>query len=236
MKKNKQLIPIINNDWDIILKKEFKKDAFIKLLKFIKEERNKYNIFPKEEKVFNALKLSSFAKTKIVILGQDPYHKKGQANGLSFSVANGINIPPSLKNIFKELKNDLQINISQNGNLENWANQGILLLNSILTVREKHPESHKKIGWEKFTDTIISKLSSKKEGLIFMLWGKFAQNKEKLINKKKHYILKANHPSPLSAYRGFLGCKHFSKTNKILISNKKKPIDWGLCSNTLTLF
>ena len=136
----------------------------------------------------------------------------------------------------KELKTDLEIKISQNGNLENWANQGILLLNSILTVREKSPGSHKKIGWEKFTNTIISKLSSKKEGLIFILWGNFAQEKATLINRRKHYILKANHPSPLSAHRGFLGCKHFSKTNKILNNNNKKPIDWNLCPNTLTLF
>ena len=236
MNKVKHIIPFINNDWDIILKDEFQKKSFKKLLDIIKCERKKFNIFPKEDKIFNALKLSSFSKTKIVIIGQDPYHKKGQANGLCFSVSNGTKIPASLQNIFKELQTDLQIQISKNGNLEKWALQGILLLNTILTVREKAPASHQNIGWEEFTDTIISTLSLKKNKLIFILWGTYAQKKITLINDKKHYILKATHPSPLSAYRGFLGCKHFSKTNKILIKNNKPAIKWDLCSDSLTLF
>ncbi|MEC9209310.1 MAG: uracil-DNA glycosylase [Bacteroidota bacterium] len=227
---------LINNDWDIILKDEFQKKAFAKLMQFIVAERKEHTIFPSEEKVFTALKLSSFSQTKIVIIGQDPYHGKGQAHGLAFSVPNGEKIPPTLRNILKELQSDLQIPIRRNGNLESWANQGVLLLNTILTVREKEAGSHQDLGWENFTDVLISKLSSEKNGLIFLLWGTFAQKKASLINHKKHYLLKTSHPSPLSAYRGFLGCKHFSKTNDILIKNNQKPIEWNLCSDPLILF
>jgi len=232
----KDATPLINNDWEIILKDEFRKKSFKGLTKFLANERKYFTVFPSEDKVFTAFKLSSFSKTRIIIIGQDPYHGKEQAHGLSFSVANGKKIPPSLHNIFKELQSDLQIPIAQNGNLESWGNQGVLLLNAILTVREKEAGSHQNLGWEDFTDAVISKLSSEKNGLIFLLWGAFAQNKSSLINAKKHHILKTTHPSPLSAYKGFLGCKHFSKTNEILIKNNRKPINWNLCLNTLTLF
>jgi len=219
----------INNDWDIILKDVFKKKSFVKLMQCISKERKNARIFPTEENVFNAFKISSFAITKVVIIGQDPYHKKGQAHGLAFSVPNGITPPPSLKNIFKEISSDLGIKMQEKGNLENLGEQGVLLLNTVLTVREKQPGSHQKLGWENFTNTVISKLSLEKKGLIFLLWGAFAHNKSSLINKRKHYILKTTHPSPLSAYKGFLGSKHFSKTNDILIKNNQKPINWNLC-------
>ena len=228
----KHTTPLINNDWDIILKDEFQKESFKELTQFVANEREKYSVFPLEDNVFTALKLCSFSKTKVVVIGQDPYHGKGQAHGLAFSVPNGEKIPPSLGNIFKELQSDLNIPISRNGNLESWAKQGVLLLNATLTVREKEAGSHQYLAWEDFTDSVISKLSSEKNGLIFLLWGAFAQKKSVLINTKKHYILKTNHPSPLSAYRGFLGCKHFSKTNKILIKNNHKPINWNLCIST----
>ncbi len=232
----KHITSIINNDWDIILKDEFQKQYFKKLKHIIANERKTKNIFPKDDSVFNALKLSSFSQTKIVIIGQDPYHKIGQAHGLSFSVTNNQKIPPSLYNIFKELQSDLNILPTKNGNLETWANQGVLLLNSILTVRENEAGSHQELGWEKFTDEIISKLSKNKKGIIFLLWGSFAQKKSLLINEQKHTILKTSHPSPLSAYRGFIGCKHFSKINQILKKNNQIPINWKLCSNTLKLF
>ena len=228
--------PLIKNDWDIVLKSKFKTKSFKNLIQLLNQEKKKYNIFPSEDNIFKAFKLSSFNKTRIVIIGQDPYHGKGQAHGLAFSVPKGKKIPPSLFNIFKELQSDLQIPITHNGNLEYWANQGVLLLNTILTVRENEAGSHKNIGWENFTDFAISKLSLIKNGLIFMLWGNFAQNKSSLIDPKKHYILKTSHPSPLSAHKGFLGCSHFSKTNNILLKNNQKPIDWNLCSDTLTLF
>ena len=227
--------PKIDNDWDIILKNEFKKKSFKKLMQFIDNERKKYNVFPSPENIFNAFKISSFSKTKVIIIGQDPYHRIGQAHGLSFSVNNTL-IPPSLKNILKELKADVKSTITDNGNLEKWAHQGVLLLNVILTVREKEAGSHKNIGWENFTNMVISKLSAEKKGLIFLLWGRLAQKKSELINSKKHYILKTTHPSPFSAHKGFLGCKHFSKTNNILIKNKQKPINWNICSNSPTLF
>ena len=232
--KDKNLL--INNDWDIILKNEFKTKSFKNLIRLLNYERKKHTIFPSEDNVLTAFKLSSFAKTKIVIVGQDPYHGKGQAHGLAFSVPKGSKIPPSLHNILKELKSDLKIPITNNGSLENWAKQGILLLNTTLTVREKEAGSHKNIGWEDFTNITISKLSSHKKGLIFLLWGNFAQRKSSLINAKKHHILKTSHPSPFSARKGFLGCKHFSKTNTILVKNNQKPINWNLCSDTLTLF
>jgi len=232
----KETIPLINNNWEIILKDEFQKRYFKELTKSVTNERKNHTIFPSKEKIFTAFKLCSFSETKIIILGQDPYHGKEQANGLCFSVPIGTKLPPSLHNILKELQSDLKIPITKNGDLENWANQGVLLLNSILTVRAKEAGSHQNLGWEKFTDTVIEKLSKKKNGLIFLLWGALAQKKSVLINTKKHHILKTSHPSPLSAYKGFLGCKHFSKTNDILIKNNQNPIDWNLCPNTLTLF
>ena len=225
----KHITSIINNDWDIILKDEFQKQYFKKLKNIIANERKTKNIFPKHDSVFNALKLSSFSQTKIVIIGQDPYHKISLAHGLAFSVANNQKIPPSLNNIFKELHSDLNILPTKNGNLEAWASQGVLLLNSILTVRENEAGSHQGLGWEKFTDVIISKLSKNKKGIVFLLWGSFAQKKSLLINEQIHTILKTSHPSPLSAHRGFIGCKHFSKTNQILKKNNQIPINWKLC-------
>ena len=227
---------ILNADWNSFLEKEWKSDSFTTIIKKLKKERTQNTIFPTDDLIFNALNKTPLLKLKVVILGQDPYHGKGQAHGLSFSVPTGITVPPSLKNIFKELQQDLKLTPPNNGNLTKWAKQGVLLLNSTLTVREKEAGSHQKLGWEGFTDSVISKLSSKKDGLIFLLWGAFAQKKSVLIDTKKHYILKTTHPSPFSAYRGFLGCRHFSKTNEILTKNNQKPIDWNLCSDSLTLF
>ena len=226
----------LNSDWKTFLKKEIKSDDFKKIISELSAERKHHTIFPENEMIFNAFNQTNIDELKVVILGQDPYHGKGQAHGLSFSVPNGVKTPPSLRNIFKELKADLNLPIPQNGNLITWAEQGVLLLNSTLTVREKQPGSHLKIGWEEFTDSIIKKISDEKDGIIFLLWGAFAQKKEVLIDKKKHHILTAAHPSPFSAYRGFLGCKHFSKTNEILIKNNQEPINWKLCSEPLTLF
>ena len=226
----------LNNDWIEFLQDELESDSFKLTLKKVDLERKRFVIFPKNKLVFYTFNKTPLSKVKVVILGQDPYHGKGQAHGLSFSVPNGIKAPPSLRNIFKELKHDLKLTPPDNGNLTKWAEQGVLLLNSTLTVREKEAGSHQKIGWESFTDSVISELSSKKNGIIFLLWGTFAHQKADLIDTKKHYILKTTHPSPFSAYRGFLGCKHFSKTNEILTKNNQEPIDWKLCSNSLTLF
>ena len=226
----------INSDWKIFLKEELCSENFQAIISTLKAERNKHNIFPKDDELFGAFNITSLENLKVIILGQDPYHRKGQAHGLSFSVPNGVKIPPSLRNIFKELKADLNIPISTNGDLKSWAKQGVLLLNTTLTVREKEASSHQKIGWENFTDKIIEKISKKKKAIIFLLWGASAQRKSILIDTKKHYILTTSHPSPLSSYRGFLGCKHFSKTNEILIKNNQHPIKWKLCSDHLTLF
>ena len=226
----------LNPDWKAFLKDELNSNTFQAIISKLESERKHHTIFPENEVLFNAFNQTNIDDLKVVVLGQDPYHGKGQAHGLSFSVPNGGRIPPSLRNIFKELKADLNLPISQNGNLNTWAEQGVLLLNSTLTVREKQAGSHQKLGWEDFTDSIIKKIADKKEGIIFLLWGAFAQKKSILINDKKHYILTTTHPSPFSAYRGFLGCKHFSKTNEILVNNKKQPINWKLCSESLTLF
>ncbi len=226
----------LNNNWIEFLEDELESDSFKLILKKVDLERKRFVIFPKNELVFYAFNKTPLSKVKVVILGQDPYHGKNQAHGLSFSVPNGIKNPPSLRNIFKELNSDLKIPISENGDLTKWTAQGVLLLNSTLTVREKEAGSHQKLGWESFTDSVISKLSSKKNGIIFLLWGAYAQKKSVLIDTKKHYILKTTHPSPFSAYRGFLGCKHFSKTNELLTKNNQKPINWNLCSDSLTLF
>ena len=226
----------INSDWRTFLKEELYSDNFQAIISTLQTERNTYTVFPKDDKLFNAFNITSLENMKVVILGQDPYHGKEQAHGLSFSVPNGVKTPPSLRNIFKELQADLNVPVSLNGNLSHWAKQGVLLLNATLTVREKEAGSHQKLGWENFTDRIIEKISKKKEGIIFLLWGAFAQRKSILIDAKKHHILTAAHPSPFSAYRGFFGCKHFSKTNEILIKNNQRPIDWKLCSEPLTLF
>ena len=226
----------INSDWRTFLKEELDSDNLQAIISALQTEMNTYTIFPKNNELFNAFNITALENLKVVILGQDPYHGKGQAHGLSFSVPNGVKTPPSLRNIFKELQTDLNIPISNNGNLSPWGKQGVLLLNATLTVREKEAGSHQKLGWENFTDTVIEKISKKKEGIIFLLWGVFAQKKSILINTKKHHILTAAHPSPFSAYKGFFGCKHFSKTNKILIKNNQQSIDWKLCSEPLTLF
>ena len=185
-------------------------------------------IYPPGSLLFNAFLKTPFNKVKVVILGQDPYHNKGQAHGLSFSVPKGVNKPPSLVNIFIELKNDLGIEPPIHGNLEKWAHQGVLLLNATLTVRENEPGSHSKIGWIDFTNEVIKKISDEKKGVVFLLWGKFAQDKQILIDETKHYVLKAAHPSPFSADKGFFGCRHFSKTNELLMKQGYEPIDWKL--------
>ncbi|MEE2700123.1 MAG: uracil-DNA glycosylase [Bacteroidota bacterium] len=220
--------PEIEASWKIVLSNEFNKDYFLKLKQFLVQEKQENSIYPKGDEIFNAFNFTSFEKVKVVILGQDPYHGKGQAHGLSFSVPDNIKPPPSLKNIFKELASDMQIPISETGNLSSWAKQGVLLLNTTLTVRARQAGSHQSKGWENFTDAVISKISAKKERVVFLLWGRFAQNKTTLIDENKHHILTAPHPSPFSAYNGFFGCKHFSKTNVILKENGLKEIDWRL--------
>ncbi|TAH26405.1 MAG: uracil-DNA glycosylase [Cytophagales bacterium] len=222
------MIDNLSNDWNGYLKPEANKSYFKQLEYFIQLERQMSNIFPSSGLVFNALQLCSFANTKIVIIGQDPYHGLGQANGLAFSVNEGVKLPPSLKNIFKELNADLGIRISNSGNLQSWANQGVLLINSILTVKENTPSSHKDRGWEQFTDTLISLLSDQKNHLVFMLWGAYAQEKGKIIDSQKHLVLMAPHPSPFSAHKGFLGCKHFSKANQYLLKNNLSEIIWNV--------
>ena len=226
----------LHAEWKAFLKEELNSYNFQAINSALAIEKNIYTILPENDVIFNAFNFTTPSNIKVVILGQDPYHGKGQANGLSFSVPNGVKTPPSLRNIFKELQSDLKHSISSNGNLESWAKQGVLLMNATLTVREKKAGSHQKLGWELFTDSIIKKLSEEKEGLIFLLWGAFAQKKSALIDTNKHHILTTTHPSPFSAYKGFLGCNHFSKTNKILLNNNQKPINWKLCSEPLTLF
>ena len=219
----------LNLRWQTFLKEELDSKNFQAIISNLEKERKNYTIFPENDVVFNALNFTTPSNIKVVILGQDPYHGKSQAHGLAFSVSSGVKIPPSLRNIFKELQSDMNHSFCINGNLDSWAKQGVLLLNSTLTVREKIAGSHQRLGWELFTDSIIKKISDEKEGIIFLLWGNFAKKKSVLINTNKHYILTAPHPSPFSAYRGFLGCKHFSKTNKILLNNNQKPINWKLC-------
>jgi len=219
----------IEESWKEVLKDEFEKTYFQHIVTFLKAEKASGKIiYPPGSLIFNSFKQTPFSKIKVVIIGQDPYHNVGQAHGLSFSVPDGIPKPPSLLNIFKELKNDLGIEISENGNLEKWASQGVLLLNASLTVRQNEPGSHAQIGWLQFTDEVIKKISTKREGIIFLLWGKFAQEKQSLIDETKHAVLKAAHPSPFSASNGFFGCKHFSKTNELLIKQQKNPIDWKI--------
>lgn len=218
----------INNDWIEPLKPEFSKEYYKNLFLTIKNEYSKYPVYPKSEDVFNAFHLTPFNKVKVVIIGQDPYHEPGQAHGLSFSVKPGIDIPPSLVNIYKELKDDVGIEIPNNGYLVKWAEEGVLLLNTILTVRAHQAMSHSKIGWEEFTNAAIEVLNKQDRPIVFMLWGKPAQAKEVMLNNKNHLILKAPHPSPLSAYRGFFGCRHFSKANEFLVSHGDTPIDWQI--------
>lgn len=218
----------LGNDWDEILKDEWKKNYYQNLRKKLIREYKNYTIYPNMYDIFNALKKVSYKDSKVVILGQDPYHGKGQAHGYSFSVQKGVKIPPSLLNIYKELENDLSLYIPNHGNLEKWADQGVLLLNSTLTVREGLANSHKDLGWSNLTDTIIKKLNEKKEPLVFLLWGKFAQSKDIFLSNPKHLVIKSAHPSPFSAHRGFFGSHPFSRTNKFLEKNNIKPIDWQI--------
>ena len=220
--------PAIAESWKSELETEFNSDYFTKLKAFLLSEKQTHRIFPPGNKIFSAFNHTPFEKVKVVILGQDPYHGEGQAHGLCFSVPDGIAKPPSLVNIFKEIKDDLDFPIPATGNLEKWADQGVLLLNATLTVRANLAGSHQKQGWENFTDATIKRLSDKRENLVFILWGKFAQNKEALIDKSKHLILKSAHPSPFSAYNGFFGCRHFSKTNEYLRSKGIDEIDWKI--------
>ena len=219
----------IEPSWKQELKEEFDKPYFEQIVHFLKEEKKAGKvIYPPGKLIFNAFECTPFSKVKVVIIGQDPYHNPGQAHGLSFSVPDKIQPPPSLVNIFKELHNDLDIPIPNTGNLEKWAMHGVLLLNASLTVEANKPMSHSQFGWHLFTDAVIKHISKGKEHVVFMLWGRFAQNKETLIDASKHNILKAAHPSPFSAHSGFFGCGHFSKTNNWLREHGEKPIDWSL--------
>ena len=220
--------PAMEAGWKNALAEEFGKEYFVHLKQFLKEEKaDGRQIYPPGPQIFAAFNNTPFDEVKVVILGQDPYHGPGQAHGLSFSVPEGVRPPPSLQNIFKELHSDLGLPIPQSGDLSHWAKQGVLLLNAMLTVRANAPASHQKKGWEEFTDAVIKTLSDKKQGVIFILWGKYAQSKEALIDTTKHSILKAPHPSPFSADSGFFGSKPFSKTNEILKKMGKREIEWG---------
>ena len=218
----------IDESWKNLLSEEFKKPYFNDIRAFVKEEYKRKIVYPKGRDVFNAFNSTPVSKVKVVILGQDPYHGPNQAHGLCFSVLEGVPVPPSLKNIYKEINLDLGIGISKSGFLQKWANQGVFLLNSVLTVEKGKANSHRNCGWEFFTAKVIERLSEARKGLVFLLWGKSAQEKEKIIDSNRHLILKAPHPSPLSAHTGFLGCKHFSKTNTYLQENKKNLIDWRI--------
>jgi len=219
---------MIGNDWDKILENEFKKDYFIKLMNNIREEYRKKTIFPRKDQVFNAFRYTPYKNVKVVILGQDPYHGVGEAEGLSFSVPLDIRKPPSLVNIFKELQDDLGCSIPNHGSLHSWAREGVLLLNAVLTVVKDHAASHQGMGWETFTDNVIKLINEKDEPVVFILWGRYARSKKKLITNPKHLVIESAHPSPLSAYNGFFGSKPFSKTNKYLESKGIKPINWEI--------
>ncbi|MDX9847822.1 MAG: uracil-DNA glycosylase [Tenuifilaceae bacterium] len=220
--------PVIEDSWKEILASEFGKDYFANLKRFLLEEKKQYTVYPSGGNIFNAFNLTPFQRVRVVILGQDPYHGPGQAHGLCFSVPQGIPQPPSLVNIIKEINSDLGLAIPNHGNLEKWAKQGVLLLNATLTVRAHQAGSHQNKGWEQFTDSAIRALSDRRDHLVFLLWGAYAQAKVSLINTQKHLVLKAPHPSPLSVYRGFFGCKHFSLTNKYLKENGLPEIDWAI--------
>lgn len=220
------ITPNIDESWKRVLWDEFQQPYFAELKQFLIEEKRQHTVFPPGPLIFNAFNKTPFDKVKVVLLGQDPYHDVGQAHGLCFSVQDGVPHPKSLINIFKELHDDIGIEIPKSGNLERWAEQGVFMLNATLTVRAHEAGSHQNHGWERFTDAAISKLSEQREGLVFLLWGNYARQKEALIDTTKHFILSTVHPSPLSAHRGFFGCKHFSKTNEILRSLGKSEIVW----------
>ncbi len=217
----------ITKEWDEVLKEEFCSENYLNLREFLKKEYSSYTVYPSMYDIFNSMKYTSFENVKVVLLGQDPYHNEGQAMGLSFSVPEGIDVPPSLVNMFKELKAELNVEPKKSGDLSGWAKQGVLLLNTVLTVRAHQANSHKGKGWEQFTDGIIKKISEKKEHVVFLLWGANARSKKALIDQSKHLILECAHPSPLSAYNGFFGCGHFKKTNEYLLKFGKQPIDWS---------
>lgn len=218
----------IDNAWLPALDQEFKKDYYKKLYKFVNDEYRTRTIYPPANDIFNAFHLTPLSEVKVVILGQDPYHNVNQAHGLSFSVKLGEDIPPSLQNIYKELNSDLGCYIPNNGFLQKWAKEGVLLLNTVLTVRAHQANSHQGRGWEQFTDAVIEAVNNEDRPIVFMLWGRPAQMKASMLNNPKHLILKAPHPSPLSAYRGFFGCRHFSKANEFLKSNGIEPVDWQI--------
>ena len=218
----------IGNDWDEILKGEFELPYYLALREKLIQEYKKYTIYPGIYDIFNALKNTSYKDTKVCIIGQDPYHNPGQAHGMCFSVKEGVQLPPSLQNIYKEISSDLGIKMSNSGYLMPWAKQGVLLLNTVLTVRKNEPLSHRNLGWETFTDHVLEKLNEKDTPVVFLLWGNSAKTKAKVITNPIHIKLEAAHPSPLSEYNGFIGCKHFSKTNEILVKNGLKPIDWQI--------
>lgn len=217
---------VIHESWKKVLEEEFEKPYFSNIKTFLRNEIADGKIlYPPGKLIFNAFDSTPFDDLKVVLIGQDPYHNPGEAMGLSFSVPKGIRIPPSLKNIYKEIQRDVMIPMADHGDLTNWASQGVFLLNAMLSVEKNKPGSHKKIGWQQFTDAVILKISELKEGVVFLLWGNFARNKKTLINTEKHFILEAAHPSPLAG-GAFFGCKHFSRTNKLLLEMGKKPIDW----------
>lgn len=218
----------LGNDWNDILADEFKKEYYLKLREFLKREYRSGRVYPDMYDIFNALRCTAFADVKAVILGQDPYHGPGQAHGLCFSVLPGVEPPPSLKNIYKELESDIGFVPPDHGCLIHWARQGVLLLNTVLTVREHQPNSHRGVGWEIFTDRVIKELDRKDKPVVFLLWGANARKKAEIVNNPLHVKLTAPHPSPLSAYSGFFGCRHFSKTNEILVRSGQTPIDWQL--------
>ena len=221
----------LGNDWDNLLKDEFNKEYYLTLREFLKKEYSTHRIYPPMFDIYNALRLTSYENTRVVILGQDPYHGYGQAHGLCFSVKEGTPPPPSLKNIFKELKDELGISEPPCGELIGWAKQGVLLLNTTLTVREASPQSHKGHGWEVLTDRIIEIINEKEQPVVFLLWGSNARAKKSLVTNPNHLVLECAHPSPLSAYNGFFGCGHFVKANDFLISKGEKPIDWSKINN-----
>ncbi len=220
------LTPDIEESWKPPLHEAFSDQYFIDLKNFLIEEKKQHIVYPKGSLIFNAFNQTPFDAVKVVILGQDPYHGPGQAHGLCFSVPEGIPFPPSLRNILKEIREDIGKNIPPHGNLERWAKQGVLLLNATLTVRANQAGSHQKKGWENFTDTVIKKIADERENIVFMLWGRYARDKKSLIDESRHCVLEAAHPSPLSAHNGFFGCRHFSKANKYLINKNKEAIDW----------
>lgn len=221
-------MPPISNDWLEPLKPEFQKPYYKELFQKVTEEYQTRKIFPPADDIFNAFHLTPLSKVKVVIIGQDPYHNDGQAHGLCFSVKPDVDIPPSLVNIYKELEEDLGCYVPNNGYLTKWAEQGVLMLNTVLTVRAHQAASHQNMGWEQFTDAAIRAVNEVDRPVVFLLWGRPAQQKQSLLNNPKHLILKAPHPSPLSAYRGFFGCKHFSQTNEFLVQNGLEPIDWQI--------